>query len=169
MEINHGEGKAHIRAFMAWAKEKGWDITSKSGPMLHLNSSMTSRYKELPMDYLAFLHEVERYVSPDEQTWFICEADFNGPLESAFKWNEFEMLSLEAAAGDSAWQSEITAWWEHHLPIVMSVKDGYSFYAIDLTTDSGAIVRGFEPEFEEVDHIADSFGEFLAWMMADSK
>ncbi|MBP2110406.1 hypothetical protein J2Z70_000545 [Paenibacillus silagei] len=78
------------------------------------------------------------------------------------------MLSVEAAAGDPAWQSEITAWWDHHMPIVMSVGDGYSFYAIDLTTDSGAIVRGAEPEFEEVEKVADSFGEFLAWMMSDS-
>lgn len=98
---------------MAWAKEKGWDITSKSGSELCLNSSITSRYKELPMDYLEFLHAVETCVSPDEQTWFICEADFNNILESgAFKWNEFEILSLEAAAGDSVWESEITAWWD---------------------------------------------------------
>ncbi|MEK3704578.1 hypothetical protein MKY87_10655 [Paenibacillus sp. FSL R7-0198] len=50
----------------------------------------------------------------------------------------------------------------------MSVEDGYSFYAIDLTTDSGAIVRGCEPEFEEVEKVSDSFGEFLAWMMSNS-
>jgi hypothetical protein len=169
LEINHGEGKTYMREFMTWAKEKGWDITSKSVSQLHVNSSITSRYKELPMEYSEFLHVVEKCISPDEQAWFICEADFNNTLESAFKWNEFEMLSLEAAAGDSVWQSEITAWWDHYLPIVISVKDGYSFYAIDLTTDSGAIVRGFEPEFEEVDKVADSFGEFLAWMMANWK
>lgn len=36
----------------------------------------------------------------------------------------------------------------------MSVEDGYFFYAIDLTNDKGAIVRGYEPEFEEVEKVA---------------
>ncbi len=152
---------------MTWAEEQGWDVQRKSGSQLHLDSGITSRYKGLPDEYLEFLEVVETCVAPDEQTWFICEAEFNNSAETEFRWNEFEMLSLEAAAGDPAWESEITAWWDHHLPIVMSVEDGYSFYAIDLTTDSGAIVRGVEPEFEEVEKVADSFGEFLAWLMTN--
>jgi hypothetical protein len=169
LKINNGKGKTHIGGFMIWAEENGWEIRRKSGSQLHLNSSITSRYKGLPNEYSEFLNLVEQCVAPDEQTWFICKAEFNNSPETAFGWNEFEMLSLEAAAGDSVWQSEITAWWDYHLPIVMSVEGGYSFYAIDLTTDSGAIVRGFEPEFEEVEKVADSFGEFLAWMMSNSK
>ncbi|SDD65797.1 SMI1 / KNR4 family (SUKH-1) [Paenibacillus sp. CF095] len=153
---------------MTWAGEKGWDIMRKSGSQSLLNSSITSRYKGLPDEYLEFINVVEKCVAPDEQTWFICEGEFNNSTETAFQWNEFEMLSLEAAEGDSIWQSEITAWWDRHLPIVMSLEDGYSFYAIDLTTDSGAIVRGCEPEFEEVEKVSDSFGEFLAWMMSNS-
>ncbi|MDQ0724406.1 hypothetical protein QF049_005667 [Paenibacillus sp. W4I10] len=168
MEMNNGKGNTHFREFMTWAGEKGWDIMSKSGSQSHLNSGITSRYKGLPDEYLEFLNVVEKCVAPDEQTWFICEAEFNNSTETAFQWNEFEMLSLEAAESDSIWQSEITAWWDHHLPIVMSVEDGYSFYAIDLTTDNGAIVRGCEPEFEEVEKVSDSFGEFLAWMMSNS-
>ncbi|WP_341185173.1 SMI1/KNR4 family protein [Paenibacillus sp. FSL H7-0756] len=152
---------------MTWAEEKGWEIRRKSGSQLHLDNGITSRYTGLPDGYLEFLKVVETCVAPDEQTWFIGEAEFNHSAETEFRWNEFELLSLEAAAGDSAWQSEITAWWDHHLPIVMSVEDGYSFYAI--ATDSGAIVHGCEPEFEEVEKVSDSFGEFLAWMMSNSK
>lgn len=153
---------------MTWAEEQGWDIRRKSDSQLQVNSGITSRYNRIPHEYSEFLSVVEYCVAPDEQTWFIGEAEFNNSSESAFRWNEFEILSLEAAADDSNWQAEIMAWWDHHLPIVMSVEDGYSFYAIDLTTDSGAIVRGFEPEFEEVEKVADSFGEFLGWMMSDS-
>ncbi|ETT54560.1 MULTISPECIES: SMI1/KNR4 family protein [unclassified Paenibacillus] len=164
--MNNGKGKAQVVEFMTWAEEKGWEIRRKSGSQLHLDSGITSRYTGLPDEYLEFLKVVETCVAPDEQTWFMGEAEFNHSAETEFRWNEFELLSLEAAAGDSAWQSEITAWWDHHLPIVMSVEDGYSFYAI--ATDSGAIVHGCEPEFEEVEKVADSFGEFLAWMMSNS-
>ncbi|WP_340026517.1 SMI1/KNR4 family protein [Paenibacillus sp. FSL K6-1096] len=166
--MNSGKEKALIREFITWAEEHGWEIKRKSGSELHLDSGITSRYKGWPNEYLEFLEVVETCVAPDEQTWFICEAEFNHSAETEFRWNEFEMLSVEAAAGDPAWLSEITAWWDHHLPIVMSVEDGYSFYAIDLTTDSGVIVHGCEPEFEEVETVADSFGEFLAWLMSDS-
>lgn len=166
MDMNNGKGKAQVVEFMTWAEEKGWEIRRKSGSQLHLDSGITSRYTGLPDEYLEFLKVVETCVAPDEQTWFMGEAEFNHSAETEFRWNEFELLSLEAAAGDSAWQSEITAWWDHHLPIVMSVEDGYSFYAI--ATDSGAIVHGCEPEFEEVEKVADSFGEFLAWMMSNS-
>lgn len=166
MAMDNGKGKTHIGDFITWAEANGWEIRKKSGAQLHLNSGITSRYKGLPKEYSEFLSVVETCVAPDEQTWFICEADFNHNAEIEFRWNEFEMLSVEAAAGDPAWQSEITAWWDHHLPIVMSVEDGYSFYAI--AADSGAIVYGCEPEFEEVEKVADSFGEFLAWMMSNS-
>ncbi len=102
----------------------------------------------------------------NETTWFICENEFNNSSDTEFKWNEYELLSLEAAMEDAVWKSEITTWWDNHLPIVMSVEGGYSFYAIDLT--SGAIVRGYEPEFEEVDKVANNLEEFLGLMMSNS-
>ncbi|MGE6229943.1 SMI1/KNR4 family protein [Paenibacillus chitinolyticus] len=154
--------------FIIWANDNGWDITEKSGVQLNLDSSIVSRYKEIPNEYLDFLNAVEKCMTPDEKTWFICEAEFNSSSDTAFKWNEVELLSLEAAVNDDSWKSEITAWWDNYLPIVMSVDGGYSFYAIDLTHDKGAIVRGYEPEFEEVDKVADSLEEFLELIMSNS-
>ena len=78
----------------------------------------------------------------------------------AFKWNEFEELSLEVA-DDEEWKKDIKQWWDKKVPIIMSVKDGYTFFAIDLENNSGEIVRGEEPEFEEVEVVANSFFEFL--------
>lgn len=155
-----------IGEFMVWATENGWDITKKSGLQLNLDSSIIARYKEIPNEYLEFLGVVEKCVTPNEMTWFICENEFNNSSDMEFKWNEYELLSLEAAMDDAIWKSEITTWWDNHLPIVMSVEGEYSFYAIDLS--NGAIVRGYEPEFEEVDKVANNLEEFLGLMMSNS-
>ncbi|GGG72002.1 SMI1/KNR4 family protein [Paenibacillus radicis (ex Gao et al. 2016)] len=153
--------------FMIWAKENRWDIIEKSESQLNLNSSITSRYKDIPSEYLDFLSAVETCITPDEKTWFICENEFNNRSDHAFKWNEYELLSLEAAVDDDIWKSEISAWWDHYLPIVMSVDGGYSFYAISLTNDRGAIVRGYEPEFEEVEKVASTLEEFFELLMSN--
>lgn len=154
--------------FMTWALENGWDVTRKSEIQLNLDSSIMARYKEIPPEYMDFLRVVERCISPNEMTWFIGEDEFNNHSESEFKWNEFELLSLEAAADDPKWQSEINSWWDNYLPIVMSVDGGYSYYAIDLTHDKGAIVRGSEPEFEEVEKAANDLEHFFELIMSNS-
>ena len=56
-------------------------------------------------------------------------------------------------------------WWGEKLPIVMSVDGGYSFYAIDLSNNKGTIVKGYEPEFEEVEEVASSIEEFFELIM----
>jgi len=116
-----------------------------------LSDSIVSRYKEIPQGYLEFLKNIKQCIAPSEKTWFICENEYNNNSDVAFKWNEFELLSLEAAENDKEWRAKIISWWDKHLPIVMSVHGGYSFYAINLTGNTGSIVQGFEPEFEEVE------------------
>ncbi|MFE4711653.1 SMI1/KNR4 family protein [Paenibacillus sp. NPDC056722] len=157
-----------IGEFIIWATENRWDITEKSGSQLNLDSSITSRFKEIPNEYLDFLSMVEKCITPNEKTWFICEDEFNDSSASAFKWNEYESLSLEAAMDDYIWKSEITSWWDNYLPIVMSVDGGYSFYAIDLTNDKGVIVRGCEPEFEEIEKVANTLEQFFDLIMSNS-
>lgn len=110
----------------------------------------------------------QEVVSADETSWFLCCDDYNGTSESAFKWNEFENLSLEAAGDDSEWKEEIRQWWDKRLPIIISVREGYSFYAIDLEGGNGRIVRGEEPEFEEAEVVADSFFlTFWTWLFGE--
>jgi len=157
-----------IDEFIIWANENGWDITKKSRTLLNLDRSIISRYKEIPNEYLDFLNAVKKCVTPNEKTWFICEDEFNSSSDVEFKWNEYELLSLEAAMDDYIWKSEITTWWDNYLPIVMSVDGGYSFYAIDLTNERGAIVHGCEPEFEEVEKVANTLEQFLALIMSNS-
>ncbi|MED4531270.1 hypothetical protein [Metabacillus fastidiosus] len=88
-------------------------------------------------------------------------------MDIALKWNEFELISLEAAGGDNKWKSDITLWWDKYLPIVMSVDGSYSFYAIDLTNDIGAIVHGYEPEFEEVEKVAANLDGLFELIMSN--
>lgn len=94
-----------------------------------------------------------------------CSRDYAAESEYDFKWNEFEEMSLEAAQGDEEWQSEIEEWWRDKLPIIISVRDGYSYYAID-TGNGGEIINGFEPEFEEATVVADNYDDFLRRIMS---
>ena len=55
-------------------------------------------------------------------------------------------------------------YWDKHLPIVMSVEDGYAYYAIN--TDTGTVVEGRGPEFEEPSVVAESFEAFINKMIA---
>jgi len=156
-----------LNEFLIWAMDNNWIITPNRDRNLYLGDSIISRYKAIPDEYISFLSAVKQCVSPSEKTWFLCEDEYNNRSDDAFAWNEFELLSLEAAMNDETWKSEITAWWDNFLPIVMSVHGGYSFYAIDLNDEIGSIVRGTEPEFEEVDKVAHNFEEFLNLIMSN--
>lgn len=41
----------------------------------------------------------------------------------------------------------------------MSVEGDYEYYALD--TETGQVVQGWEPEFEEVRVVADTFEDFI--------
>ena len=151
--------------FIKWAKDNNWNVIDKTEYSLTLEDEILSRYKEIPNEYLELLKMVKQLTSPSEKTWFICEDEYNNKSDIAFKWNEFEALSLEAAGDDDEWKMEIISWWDNHLPIVMSVDGGYSFYAIDLCNDKGSIVKGYEPEFEEVVKVANDIEEFFNLIM----
>lgn len=149
------------KKFIEWARQNQWDVAEKKYKNLNLNYKFKSRYPEIPMIYIEFLKTVDAIISPNQTKWFLCENNYNETSNLGFKWNEFELLSLEAAKGDEEWQFEIISWWTKHLPILISVEGEYSFYAIDLANNKGSIVRGYEPEFEEVEIVADNFIDFL--------
>ncbi|MBU3179415.1 SMI1/KNR4 family protein [Clostridium estertheticum] len=152
--------------FIIWAKNEGWNVIDRHEDELQLSNVIVGRYKTLSNEHLGFLRSVKQCITPSEKTWFICENEYNDNSDIAFKWNEFEVLSLEVAKNDDEWKLEISTWWDSHLPIVMSVDNGYSFYAIDLKND-GSIVQGYEPEFEEVEKVANNLEEFLELIMAN--
>lgn len=151
--------------FGEWLKLNDWKVEENLVNSNRLDIDVLKQYKNIPLSFLEFLEHFNSITSQDETTWFICADDYNGKNEDAFRWNEFELMSLEAAEGDEEWEKEIKEWWKYKLPILLSVKDRYSFYAIDLIDNSGSIVRGEEPEFEEAYIVANSFDEFLDMIM----
>jgi hypothetical protein len=150
-----------ISTFLSWAKKTGWDISASESPDFHLPPAIDRRYPDLPAGYLRFLKKVSRLIAPDQKAWFLTLADFAGTSDSSFRWNEWELMSIEAAADNKKWVSAITSFWNHHFPIYVSVRNGYSFFAVNAAENHGAVFSGSEPEFEEVEKVSDSFLEFL--------
>lgn len=140
----------------------GWHLAPREPRIVvDLNSTAFGRYPRLPDDYLDFLSRINLCTNEDQTAWFLCESDFRGTSDSAYAWNEFERQSLEAAGSEEAWKKEIVAFWDKHMPILISVKTGYAYLALRLAGggDDPIVVFGREPEYEEAQVMCSSFRE----------
>jgi hypothetical protein len=106
-----------------------------------------------------FLSAIDVCCSPDETAWFLTADHYARTSGPAFRWNEIELMGLEAAAGNQDWQREVTAFWDQHFPVMLAVHSDYDYLAVSL--DSGAVVHGNAAEPEEASPVAGSFPEFL--------
>ncbi len=150
-----------IARFLNYMRAKGCQVEMESPPPLP--QWITGRYHNLPHLWLQFVGTVSELFSPDETVWFLCAEDYDTRLDHAWRWNEWEQLSLENAQGDQEWTGQIKDFWDQHLPIVLSVRDGYAYYAISMA--DGSVVYGRGPEFEACETAAASFAEFLERIM----
>lgn len=139
------------------------DLVMKSGQKNVLQETFLARYPNLPNDYKSFLNEYGLVANREDTTWFLSVTDFNDKaLEEGFAWNEFELQSLAVFEGDEVSQAVVREFWDAHLPIVLSVKGGYSFFAIGVAeVNFEKIYFGEEPEYEDVVFVADSFTKFF--------
>lgn len=128
-----------------------------------LNLTILDRYSNLPKDYLTFLIDLKYCVAKDEKSWFNTIADFNGTTDNGFRWNEFELMILEDYEDETDEDAkEIIKFWDKHIPILMSCRNFYCYFAISLFPDKyGQIVYGSEPEFEETVFVESDFLEFM--------
>ena len=148
-----------INEFFVWAKSNNWQL-ELSTDKKQFPSEILQRYINIPNEYKIFYAQIDLCANQSNTTWFFSENDFleaNG--ENAFAWNSFEKMSLEALADDDVALQEITEFWNLHLPVMYCVGGDYEHYAINITT--GAIVNGYQPEFEDVTEVATSFCDFL--------
>lgn len=147
--------------FALWLKKDEWQVELNSTKYDYMKNKVLNKYNHIPQSFISILEDYHSISSKDDTTWFICGNDYLDESDDAFKWNEFEIMSLEAAEGDEVWKKDIRDWWSNKLPFIMSVKSGYSYYAIDFGNNKGAIVMGQEPEFEEASVVARNFDDFL--------
>jgi hypothetical protein len=140
-------------------RECGWLIEESN--VLEMPIAIQSRYKTIPNVLLNFFCSFSLCVNPNEKQWLLSSHDYNENSNFVYKWNEFELLSLDAAGNDEEWKQEIINFWNRHLPIFQSVEGEYFYLAIEITsTGSGEIVIGHEPDFEEVDTFARNIHQF---------
>ena len=109
-----------------------------------------------------FVRGLDECVSPSETRWILSPVDFDIRHTHAWRHDEWEQLSLDAAEGDEGLIKGIRSFWDSHIPISLDVTDGYSFHALRVSDRSGAVVAGREPEFEVASEVAFSFRDFLA-------
>lgn len=140
-------------------KNHGWRIEVTKENTRNLPDEIQRRYPNISPQWHDFIRGLDVLMNQEETTWLLCFKDFYGQGDYAFQWNEWEKMSLDSADDDVEWQEEIRRFWNLHFPVVMSVKDGYAYYAISM--DDGAIVYGYDPEFEECETVAASFEDFL--------
>lgn len=136
-----------------------------------LSSDFLQRYNNLPADYLKFLDKFQLITNKDDNAWFNSIEDFNGESDSEFRWNEYEMMSLEALEDDEEACNEVRSFWNTHIPIAMAVEGEYQYLCIDLSPENyGKIYYGLEPEFEDLaDFLCNSFNQLLELLSSDSE
>lgn len=110
-----------------------------------------------PAAFGAWTVAFSRLANADDTVWFLSVEDYRGTADSAFAWNEFEKLSLDAAV-DPEQTAAVAAFWAGHLPVLLSVGGDYEYLAI---RSDGRIVHGGGPEFEETSVVADDFEALL--------
>ncbi len=124
-----------------------------------LPSHVLSRYPGIPEDYLEFVESTKSVVAPGDIAWLVTTRVFAGKAGVAYAWNEWEQQSIEAAEGHPSLSVAVHDFWDKHLPVLMSVKSGYAYFALNL--DSLQVVCGEEPEYEEPIILASSLEEMF--------
>jgi hypothetical protein len=136
----------------------GWTVENLP-QHVSLPVEVTQRYPGIPDEYRTLLESVALVAAPNDSAWLVTGAEFAGTADSAYSWNEWEQQSLDAAGKDDALRASVRSFWDRHMPILMSVKSGYAYFALDLQTLQ--VVQGEEPEYEETSLLAESLEELF--------
>jgi len=142
--------------------DRGWvvEFTATGGA---LPLPLVRRYPHLPAPFARLLGEIENCHNQRDDAWIFGASFFAREDPAGFRWNECELMSLEAVEGDLAAESRVREYWDRHLPFMMAVHSGYDYLAVQTSCVSplGAVVHGRSPEFEDSNIVAPSFDEFL--------
>lgn len=160
------DARSPIAAFVAAASAAGWAVETRTPTPPILGPEVDRRYPRLVPSHIEFLKSVSGCVNAKKTSWFLCESDYQTTADTspeAWRWNEYELMSLDAATGDADWQEKIRRFWDAHLPVFMSVETGdYDYVAIEVSHEGfGNVVHGVSPEFEVVTRVAATFDDLL--------
>jgi hypothetical protein len=147
-------------------ERRGFRVKRASSP-LRLPRAVQKRFDWVPTELQRFTETHVEICSADERAWFVTEAEFAGRAASAFVWDEFERMSQTAARGDVAQLEAIKTFWTAHFPLMLSVKSGYAYFALERGTLR--VVVGEESEFEQATVIAATFDDFIAMLASDAE
>lgn len=142
----------------------GWKVKRRTKRVPLLPPNVLRRYSNVPAEVVAFLEDLEECTDPSDQIWAFTAEQYRCVEGPGFRWNECELMSLNAADADKdpRWRSRIEAFWDVHFPFMVAVHSDYDYLAIRLDPGGyGQVMHGYAPEFEEADKVADTFGEFL--------
>lgn len=139
----------------------GWQVERRR---LHgdlLPEDVRKRYPLLPVDLELFLGAIDSCMNGNRTVWFLTPDDYRRNRVGQFRWNEHELMCLEAAEGDNDEVGRIRAYWDTRFPFMFAVHSDYDYLAIDLSPDLfGQVVHGYMPEPQESSTVAISFAQF---------
>ena len=144
-----------VDRFVNWAKQENWTIEFADTSM-RLPEQVNTRYKTIPEQWFVFIVNFTNIINSTGDVWFLTCENY---LDEVWNYDSFENIILEAAEGNEKWSAEIKSFWDNTFPIILSVGGDYQYFAIKI--DSGKVIQGYEPEFEDPLIVADSFNEFL--------
>lgn len=148
-------------------RSRGWTVSiGENAPLL--TYAQQARYPSAPAQFTAFLGGILACHSPREQCWLYGPREYRVSDPKQFRWNECELMSLEAHDDDAAGAGAVRAFWDRHIPFMMAAHSDYDYLALRLGPQPG-VVHGFAPEFEEPSLISDSFEAFLEQLHAAAR
>src|SRR5262245_43127319 len=101
-------------------EKRGWTVRRSAAPEPLLPPALRARYPRLPADLTSFLEALECCVNGKQNVSFLCPADYRRTETEGFRWNEHELMSLEASL-DLEQQKEVRRFWDLHFPFMFAV------------------------------------------------
>ncbi len=148
--------------------KSGWtSLPPTLPPTSSADAFLLRRFHGIPLELAAFLASYEALHNINQTRWFYAAKDYSSPLVGGFNWDDFESMSLDAAAGDATWTKNIQQFWARHLTIFAAVDGRYQYVAYCIAGEHrGKYVCGNEDDFEEVTEICDSLVQLCLWVSA---
>lgn len=145
-----------LRSAIGCVQEAGWTYE----PATSTEDGIPAALHTAPEMVIRWVSSFSLLSNSDETVWFLSRDDYSTGAEGAFAWNECEQLSMQAATTDEE-AGAVSRFWKHHVPVLLSVRDGYEYLAV---RDDGAVVHGAEPEFEEAVVVFSQFEDLLRYI-----